>query len=81
LIKSNRETVTLLAKLEGMGREAQCKVSAIKLSLPEFKIAEFVQCNILQAPHDLPDGEYLVSLGSRKMLVQKENGVWHRGGD
>src|ERR1700692_3485785 len=77
LIKSSRETVTLLAKLKGMGREAPCTVSAVKLSLPEFRITEFIRCDVLQAPSDLPDGEYFVSLGNRKMRVLKENGIWH----
>jgi len=77
--KSNWETVTLMTKLTGMGREAPCTVSAVKLSLPDFRITAFVRCDILQAPSDLPDGEYFVSLGNRNMLVQKEKGVWHQG--
>jgi hypothetical protein len=80
LIKSNRETVTLLAKLKGMGREVSCTVSAIKVSLPDFRITEFVRCEVLQAPDDLPDGEYFVILGNRTMLVQKQEGDWLRGG-
>jgi hypothetical protein len=80
LIKSNRETVTLLTKLKGMGREAPCTVSAIKVSLPEFRIMGFVRCEVLQAPDDLPNGEYFVILGGRTMLVQKQDGDWLRGG-
>lgn len=78
--KPNREIVTLMAKLKGMGHEAPCTVSAVRLSLPEFRISQFVRCDVLRAPSDLPDGEYSVSLGSHNMLVQKENGVWLRGG-
>jgi hypothetical protein len=80
LIKPSKETVTLLAKLKGMGREVSCTVSATKLSLPEFRITGFVQCDVLQAPDDLPDGDYFVILGGRPMLVQRENGVWLQGG-
>lgn len=79
-IKSSRETITLLAKLKGMGREASCMVSAIKLSLPDFNIAQFVGCDVIQAPSDLPDGEYTVNIGDRKIFVEKRNGVWHHGG-
>jgi hypothetical protein len=80
LIKSSRQTVTLLAKLKGMGREVPCMVSAVKLSLPEFRITGFVQCDVLQAPDNLPDGEYFLILEGRPMLVQRENGVWHHSG-
>ena len=80
LIKSSRETVTLLAKLKGMGCEAQCVVSAVKLSLPEFGITQFVGCDVVQAPSELPDGEYIVNLQGRELLVEKRNHVWHHGG-
>jgi len=75
LIKSNRETVTLLAKL--MGCEVSSTVSVIKVSLPEFRITGFVCCEV---SYDLPNEEYFVILGRRTMLVRKKNGDWVQGG-
>ena len=76
MIKSSEETVTLSAQLKGMDRETACTVSAVKVTLPEYRITGFVRCNIVEAPDNLPDGDYIVSLDGRALRVQRENGAW-----
>ena len=48
----------MAGRLKGMGYEAGCTVSAIKVSLPQLDIWEYVRCDIHFAPEDLPDGSY-----------------------
>ena len=47
---SNRETVMLAGRLSGMGYEAECTVSAVKVSLPQLNTWEYVKCDIHLAP-------------------------------
>ena len=62
--------------LKGMGHEAECTVSAVKVSLPELNISEYVKCDIHLAPEDLPNGVYQVSFEGRTMKVKKLDGDW-----
>ena len=57
---SHREPVMMTGRLKGMGREAECTVSAVKVSLPLPNIWEYVNCDIHLAPENLPDGRYEV---------------------
>jgi hypothetical protein len=58
---SHRETVMMAGLLKGMGRETVCTVSAVKVSLPQLNIWEYVKCDIHLAPEDLPNGQYAVT--------------------
>jgi hypothetical protein len=61
MMNSNRETVMLAGRLSGMGNQAECTVSAVKVSLPRLNTWEYVKCDIHLAPESLPDGQYLFS--------------------
>jgi len=43
---SHREIVMMSGWLKGMGHEAECTVSAVKVSLPQLNISEYVNCDI-----------------------------------
>jgi hypothetical protein len=73
---SNRETVIMAGRLKGMGHEAVCTVSAVKISLPHLNISEYVKCDIRLAPLELPDGPYQVTFEGRTMKVKKLDGDW-----
>ncbi|MGO9435816.1 MAG: hypothetical protein ACLPH3_05770 [Terracidiphilus sp.] len=77
--KSKRETVMMLGWLKGMGREAECTVSAVKVSLPQLDIWEYVKCDIHLAPENLPDGPYRVTFEGRTMKIKKLDGYWVDG--
>jgi hypothetical protein len=79
LTTSHRETVMMAGRLKGMGCEAGCTVSAVKVSLPQLKIWEYVRCDIHLAPEHLPNGSYEVSFEGRTMRVKKLDGYWLDG--
>lgn len=75
-MKSPREHVILLGQLKGIDREAECKVSAFEVPLPDSDSREYALLMISDAPHDLPDGRYHLSFDSRAIPVQRHNGKW-----
>ena len=78
--ESKRESVILNGTLKGMGREVPCSVLALKVSLPQLNIFEYIRCDIHQAPVDLPDGHYSVFFEGRTMKVNKSDGLWQSRG-
>jgi hypothetical protein len=70
----------MTGRLKGMGREAECTVSAVKISVPHPDIWEYVECDIYLAPEDLPDGGYEVSFEGKTMKVKLLDGFWVNGG-
>jgi len=70
------EHVTLLAQLRGMGREAECKVSAFEVPLPGSDSSEYALVMISSAPNDLPDGQYHLSFDGRVIPVLRHNRAW-----
>jgi hypothetical protein len=79
MMNSNRETVMLAGRLSGMGNEAECTVSAVKVSLSRLNTWEYVKCDIHLAPESLPDGQYRVTFEGRTMQVKKQDGDWVDG--
>jgi hypothetical protein len=73
---SIREAVLLKGVLKGMNLEVPCTVRAVKVSLPDLEISEYVRADIAQAPSELPFGAYDVSLEGRTMKVKKTAGGW-----
>ena len=73
---SRRENVILAAQLRGMGREVDCTVSAVKVSLPGTHLYEYTRLTILGEPTDLPDGQYEVAYDGRRDRVQRKFGAW-----
>ena len=59
--------------------EAGCMVNAVKVSLPQLNIWEYVKCDIHLAPENLPDGLYKVTFEGRTMEVKRLDGYWLDG--
>ena len=76
---SHRETVMIAGRLKGMGYEAGCTVNAVKVTLPQLNIWEYVKCDIHLAPKNLPDGSYEVIFEGRTMQAKKLDGDWLDG--
>jgi hypothetical protein len=76
---SNREAVLVSGTLKGMSHQVSCMVRAVKVSLPNLDIWEYVSADIAQASSELPDGAYDVSFEGRKMNVKKIAGNWEAG--
>jgi len=73
---SIREAVLLDAVLRGMNFEAHCTVRAVKVSLPSLDDWEYVSADVVQAPYELPAGDYEVWFEGRKMKVHKAAQGW-----
>jgi hypothetical protein len=80
MTKSHRETVMMAGRLKGMGHEAECVVSVVKVSLPQFNNSEYIECDIHLAPENLPDGLYELTFQSRTMEVKRLDGDWQDRG-
>ncbi len=72
----NREGVVLAGRLVGMGREEDCILKAVSMSLPGTIVSQFSKCKVHNAPSDLPDGEYLVTFDGGMIPFEKRDGKW-----
>ena len=73
---SVREFVVVQGVLRGMKVEAQCTVTAVKVSLPKLDVWEYAKADIASAPAELPLGTYEVSFDGRRMKVSKTAKGW-----
>ena len=55
-----RFAVLIKGILKGMGREAACELLATKNVVAEASRPVYSHCAVIEAPTDLPDGEYEV---------------------
>jgi hypothetical protein len=62
-----------------MNHQVPCMVRAVKVSLPNLDIWEYVSADIAQTSFELPDGAYNVSFEGRMMKVNKIAGNWVAG--
>lgn len=76
-----RSVVRLRGWLRGMDRESTCVLLAWKETLrSESGLGAFQylysRVQVLDAPADLPDGEYQVAFGSQRLPVTRRRGLW-----
>lgn len=74
--------VLVRGSLQGMGREVECEVVAMKRTIvnsprsrPQFNEV-YSDCGIVDAPGDLPDGEYTVRVGNQLFSTKLRRGLW-----
>jgi hypothetical protein len=65
--------------LRGMGREASCELLATKTVVPEAVSAVYSHCAVIEAPRDLPDGDYEVEFAGEVAVVTLRGGSWMVG--
>jgi hypothetical protein len=63
-----------------MEREAPCEMLAMKEWESETSPALFSRCSVIDAPMDLPDGDYTVSFNGCVVSARKEAGLWMPAG-
>lgn len=59
-----------------MGREVGCELIATKSVVPEAARPVYSHCAIIEAPVDLPDGDYEVEFGGEVANTRRQNGSW-----
>ena len=73
---SQRELVMLDGRLNGMGRELACTISALRVSMTDTSVYEYERLMIFDAYEALPDGRYDLTFEGRTISVERRNGAW-----
>lgn len=73
--------VLVRGELNGMGRHASCGLVAIQKTLAQPKFRRepehvYTDYGVIEAPTDLPDGEYTVRIGKQELTTKKQHGIW-----
>ena len=71
-----RSVVLIRGVLQGMGRESGCEMLAMKDKHAETGECSYSRCSVIEAPADLPDGDYTVSFERCTVKVVREGGLW-----
>lgn len=71
-----RSVVMIHGWLQGMEREAPCEMLAMKEAESEKGPVTFSRCSVIDAPMDLPDGDYKVSFNGCVVSARKDGGLW-----
>lgn len=71
-----RSVVLIHGLLRGMGREESCEMLAIKESDRGGGQPIYSRCGVIDAPPDLPDGDYTVSFNGYAVPAKREGGLW-----
>jgi hypothetical protein len=74
-----RFAVLIKGILRGMGREAPCEVLATKSVVPETSRPIYSHCAVIEAPADLPDGDYEVEFSGEVAITRLQEGCWQVG--
>jgi hypothetical protein len=71
-----RSVVLIHGLLRGMEREATCEMLAMKEAESGRGPVLYSRCSVIDAPMDLPDGDYTVSFNGCVVSARKEGGLW-----
>ena len=76
---SSRENVLVSGTLKRSGAVASCIVRAVRVTLPQLNVTEYVRADVALAPPHLPNGEYELHFDGCMIRVQNECcGHWSR---
>lgn len=77
--------VLLQGIVRGMGREESCDILARRLddldSSYHDRHFRFIECSVLTAPADLPDGDYIAFFSGHSVLATRKRGLWLPSGE
>jgi len=71
-----RFAVLIKGTLRGMGREAACELLATKSVVPEASRPEYSHCAVIEAPSNLPHGDYEVEFAEEVAITRLQEGSW-----
>lgn len=74
-----RFAVLMKGTLRGMGHEAPCELIATKTVLPEATQPVYSHCAIIEAPRELPDGDYEIEFAGEIAVTKRHGGSWMVG--
>lgn len=73
---STREKDSFPGILRGQGHEANCTVSATKVTLPGSRFSTYAKLSIKNVSKSLPEGEYQLFANGASFTVRYQNGDW-----
>jgi hypothetical protein len=73
---SIRERVLLQGSLTKVGVVVTCIVRAIKVTIPNLGISEYVDAELAFAPPHLPDGQFELHFDGRILKLKNTAGKW-----
>lgn len=62
--------------LTGTGGQVECELIARKVLATGVADPVYSDCSIVNAPHDLPDGEYIAYFEGHSIPATREHGMW-----
>ena len=71
-----RFAVLCKGTLRGMGHQASCELLATKTVVAEASRAVYSHCAVIEAPRDLPDGDYELEFAGEVAITSLRNGSW-----
>lgn len=71
-----RFAVLIKGLLRGMGHEAPCELLATKTVEGDASQPVYSHCAIIEAPVDLPDGDYEVEFFNEVAVTSRHRGSW-----
>jgi hypothetical protein len=71
-----RSVVLIHGWLQGNGRQEPCEMLAMRDVPAVPGPAVFSRCSVMEAPLDLPDGDYTVTFEGYIVPARKEAGLW-----
>lgn len=82
----HRASIVLLDGIvRGMGREEPCDILARRIDNPDLdnpdRHSRFIDCSVLTAPADLPNGEYIALFSGHRIIATRKYGLWLPGGE
>lgn len=73
---TNGSMVLLRGLLRGMGHESACDILARRVKGAGSRSVTYVDCSILSAPSELPDGDYVACFDGHSALACRTRGIW-----
>lgn len=71
-----RFAVIMSGVLYGMGRQAKCQVLATKSVIDDQTPPTYTHCLIVDAPSDMPNGDYEVEFEQEVAVARLQDGIW-----
>ena len=71
-----RSVVLVHGVLRGMGQEVPCELLAIREAPSAGAPPIFSRCNVIEAPREMPDGDYTVTFSGYIVPARREGGLW-----
>lgn len=73
---SMKEPVRLSGVLKGEGHEANCTVSALKVTMPGGAVSAYTRHTVTRVETALPDGRYELIVNGQKIFLRHDGGKW-----